>query len=241
MSDKDCYARILEEKFDYTNTYYDREPRLDFRERHPDQAETYDFILSADVIEHIAPPVERALGEVHSLLKPQGFFAVTVYCSPTDRLREHFPELFDYRVVPLAGRNVLVNRRRDRTLEVRDDLIFHGGEGETLEMREFGISALDAKLRGAGFREIGFLKSNVPEWGILFDHDTSQPLIGRKQPYILDRCAQCQLFGAWDKATREALETHERNERLAKQIQLARQSRWLRLGRKMGVGPQFEE
>ena len=36
MSDKEGYAAILAEKFDYTNTFYDREPRLDFTEPHPD-------------------------------------------------------------------------------------------------------------------------------------------------------------------------------------------------------------
>src|ERR1035438_7591316 len=30
MSDKPCYASILREKFDYQNTFYDREPRVDF-------------------------------------------------------------------------------------------------------------------------------------------------------------------------------------------------------------------
>ena len=58
MSDKDCYAQILADKFDYTNTFYDREPRFDFTQEHPDLAGQYDFILSADVLEHIAPPVE---------------------------------------------------------------------------------------------------------------------------------------------------------------------------------------
>src|SRR5262245_40764853 len=49
MSDKEGYAAILAEKFDYTNTYYDREPRLDFTAEHPDRYGTIDFILSADV------------------------------------------------------------------------------------------------------------------------------------------------------------------------------------------------
>ena len=232
MTDKDCYARILADKFDYTNTHYDREPRLDFREPHPDRAGAYDFILSADVLEHIAPPVEAALGEIHNLLKPCGFLGVTAFCHPSDHDREHFPELFEYRTVPLAGRDVLINRRRDGTLEIRDDLVFHGGTGETLEMREFGISALEARLRGAGFRDVHFLTSNVPEWGILFDHDTSQPLVARKQPYALDRCAQTQLFEAWrDSAGSGSLED---------QLRLATQSRWIKLGRKLGVGPRFE-
>src|SRR5262252_566293 len=50
MTDKECYAKLLAEKFDYVNTYYDREPRLDIRERHPDQSGAYDFIISADVL-----------------------------------------------------------------------------------------------------------------------------------------------------------------------------------------------
>jgi len=92
MSDKDCYNGLLAEKFDYTNTFYDREPRLDFTESHPELAGQYDFILSADVLEHIAPPVERAFEETRRILKPHGFLGITVYCNPEDRLREHFPE-----------------------------------------------------------------------------------------------------------------------------------------------------
>src|SRR5262249_21516091 len=90
MSDKPAFAEILAEKFDYPNTYSDREPRFDFTEAHPRLAGAYDFIVSADVLEHIAPPVERALEEVARLLKPCGFLGVTVFCNPEDRLREHF-------------------------------------------------------------------------------------------------------------------------------------------------------
>ena len=57
------------------------------------------------------------------------------YCNPEDRLREHFPELHEFRIVPLGEANVLINRRRDGALEIRDDLVFHGGSGATLEMR----------------------------------------------------------------------------------------------------------
>src|SRR5437764_4318378 len=133
MTDKQGYAEILAEKFDYTNTYYDREPRFDFTEPHPRLYGTYDFILSADVLEHIAPPVERAIEESCKLLKPHGLLGITVFCHPSDQLREHFPHLHEFRVVPLGDSMVLVNRRADGTVEVRDDLIFHGGTGATLE------------------------------------------------------------------------------------------------------------
>jgi SAM-dependent methyltransferase len=239
MTDKEGYAGILADKFDYTNTHYDREPRFDFTEFHPQLEGQYDFILSADVLEHIAPPVERALEEVCRLLKPHGFLGVTVYCNPGDRMREHFPELHEYRVVPLGSAAVLINRRRDGGLEIDGNLIFHGGSGSTLEMREFGITELEAKLLASGFREVEFLTANLPEIGVLFDHDVSQPLIARKERFVPDQAARSQMIGLWRVAEAQAREQREKADRLAEQIRLASESRWLRLGQKFGAGPKF--
>jgi SAM-dependent methyltransferase len=240
MTDQEGYARILADKFDYTNTYYDREPRFDFTESHEQLAGMYDFILSADVLEHIAPPVERALDEVCRLLKPSGFFGVTIYCNPDDRMREHFPELHEYRVVQMGNSTVLINRRRDGTLEIKEDnLVLHGGSGATLEMREFGITELKSKLLASGFHDVLFLNENVPESGILFDHDVSQPLIARKEAFVMNVAARRQLVDLWSAAGMQAQQERERAEALAGQIRLASQSRWLRLGRMLGVGPKF--
>ncbi len=230
MSDKEGYARILAEKFDYTNTYYDREPRFDFTERHPQLEGSYDFILSSEVVEHIAPPIERAFEEVCRLLKPNGFAGITVYCNPQDRLREHFPELNEYRVVPLGNSSVLINRRRDGSLEITDDLVFHGGSGATLEMREFGVTALQQKLLASGFCEIRLLQENIPAIGVLFDHDVSQPLIARKLPYAWDAAARTEFVDLWRRERARA-------EQLAVQTAGAEQSRWMRLGRMLGLGP----
>ena len=90
MTDKPGYAAILAEKFDYTNTFYDRPPRFDFTEPHAGLYGAYDFVLSADVLEHVAPPVERTLEECCRLLKPNGFLAATVPCTGDDSMREHF-------------------------------------------------------------------------------------------------------------------------------------------------------
>ena len=239
MSDKDCYNGLLEEKFDYTNTFYDREPRLDFTQPHPELAGEYDFILSADVLEHIAPPVERALAEARRMLKPRGFLGITVYCNPGDRLREHLPDLHEFRIVPLGERSVLINRRRDGSLEIREDLIFHGGSGATLEMREYGISELGGQLLAAGFTSVEFLTANVEEAGVLFDHDTSQPLIARNAPFTFNHSAGHQMVEAWQKAEREAHREKERADLLQEQIRMAAGSRWVRLGRSLGIGPKF--
>ena len=240
MTDQQCYANILAEKFDYTNTYYDREPRFDFTESHEQLAGSYDFILSADVLEHIAPPIERALEETHRLLKPSGFFGVTIFCSPDDRMSEHFPGLHEYRVLKLGDAVVLVNRRRDGVVEIREDLIFHGGSGETLEMREFGISGLEGKLLEAGFRQVKFLTDNIAEIGVLFDRHVSQPLIARKESFVLAPAARSQLIDQWQAALEEARKERERADGLASQIRMAADSRWLRLGRTLGAGPKFD-
>jgi SAM-dependent methyltransferase len=246
MSDKEGYAAILAEKFDYTNTFYDREPRVDFTAAHPGRHGTYDFILSADVLEHIAPPVERALEEVARMLKPHGFFGITVYCHPSDTLREHFPDLHEYRTVALGDSVVLINRRADGTLDIRDDIVFHGGTGATLEMREFGITSLKAKLLGSGFRDVHLLTENVPPYGILFDGDVSQPLMARKEPFVMSQSAVHQLVDQIQhlKAERdhhhaEADKSRAESGSLRDQIRMAAESRWLKLGRKLGLGPDF--
>jgi SAM-dependent methyltransferase len=225
MTDKECYAGRLAGKFDYTNTHYDREPRLDITQPHPELAGTCDFLLAADVLEHIAPPVERALEEMCRLLKPGGFIGITIYCHPSDRMREHFPDLHEYRIVPLGDSNVLVNRRRDGTIQVHDNLIFHGGSGATLEMREYGITALRSQLLAAGYQEIQLLTGDIQEIGVVFDPGVSQPLIARKQPYALGGEARRELVEQW--------------RRQAAQIDLAARSRWIKLGRSLGVGPKF--
>jgi SAM-dependent methyltransferase len=232
MTDKPGYAAILAGKFDYTNTYYDRPPRFDFTAPHPELYGTCDFILSADVLEHVAPPMERPLQEICGLLKPDGFLAATVPCTPDDTMREHFPELNEYRVIRLGASEVLVNRRCDGTLEAREDLVFHEGPGAVLEMRQFGRTGLRARLLAAGFREVHFLLDDVPEAGILFDGDVSQPLIARKEPFHLSAAAQSELLDDWIGAQTES-------RLLADRTRMASQSRWLRLGRKLGIGPKL--
>jgi SAM-dependent methyltransferase len=233
MTDKPGYAASLAEKFDYTNTYYDRAPRFDFTAPHPELYGTYDFILSADVLEHVAPPVERPLEEVCRLLKPDGFLAATVPCTPDDAMREHFPELHEYRVIQLGASDVLVNRRADSTLEAREDLVFHEGPGAVLEMRQFGRTGLRAKLLAAGFREVHYQLDDVPTAGILFDRDVSQPLIARKEPFRLSVEAQTELLDGWVSAQAQSRLLEDR-------MRMASESRWLRLGRRLGLGPKLK-
>jgi hypothetical protein len=61
---------------------------------------------------------------------------------------------------------VLANRTAAGELQLLTDLCFHGGPGQTLEMRLFGKEALVAHLESAGFERIEFGES-YPEYGII--------------------------------------------------------------------------
>ena len=93
-------------------------------------------------------------------------------------------------MVLLGRASVLINRRHDGRLEIRDDLVFHGGIGSTLEIRQFGLAATEELVLQTGFREVDFLEDDIPPIGIIFDGDVSQPLIARKAPFGFDLCAR---------------------------------------------------
>ncbi len=259
MSDAQCYSTLLGEKVNYTNTFYDREPYLDITESHSDRHGTYDFILSSDVFEHVAPPIERAFEEAYRLLKPYGVLCITVPSVIADQTDEHYPDLHQYSVIELAGEHVLINRKKDRTLEVHDNLVFHGGIGTTLEMRLFAQADLVRKLKGAGFLDVVLQMEPVDQFGIVFDGPWSRPLVARKQPYpkisVSDLITKNETPPRIERTTepapgadsrlahlyQEKAALEERLETVETQLRLAAGSRWLRLGRRLGLGPNLEQ
>jgi len=184
MSDPPELAERLAEKFEYTNTFYHQEPRLDVADPTPEQLQAlagqYDFILSSEVLEHVSPPVERAFVNLNRLLKPNGLLLMTVPYRIDGHTAEHFPELHDYSLTSPGGRTVLVNRRRDGSIEVFENLSFHGGHGSTLEMRVFSEPSLKEIISGAGFASVQVASENIPEFGVLHDETWSLPIVGRK-------------------------------------------------------------
>src|SRR5262249_48320082 len=212
LSDQASYAVPLADKFDYTNTYYDREPRLDITSAHPDRYGSYDFILSSDVFEHIEPPVDRAFDEAFRLLKPHGVLCLSVPFSLEEHTLERFPNLREYSIVDLKGAPVLINRSSDGSLEIRDDLIFHGGVGATLEMRLFSQGGLRQKLCDAGFRDLVFLNSGVPRFGIAFEGSWSLPLVARKRDFAFDKYTVGQFARSYSAKVAELTEAQRQYE-----------------------------
>jgi SAM-dependent methyltransferase len=179
MSDAPELASRLAEKFDYTNTFYHQAPLFDVTNPDPHDDERFDFIISSEVMEHVPQPVERAFENLHRMLKPDGVLLLTTPYNLEGKTEEHFPELHEYSLASVGGRPVLVNRRRDGSVEVFENLVFHGGHGSTLEMRAFTEASLRAVLCGAGFRNIHFEAENVPEYGIEHAESWSLPVAAR--------------------------------------------------------------
>ncbi len=180
MSGAATYAEGLARKLGYTNTYLHRSPRLDITNPAPDWLGHCDFVISSDVFEHVAPPVGRAFDNTLSVLKPGGLFVLTVpYAKAGDNI-EHFPELHDWHIEELDGRRILKNMTADGRSQQFDNLIFHGGEGETLEMRVFSETGVLGELRRAGFTDILIHDEPCMAHGIIWPQNWSLPISARR-------------------------------------------------------------
>jgi SAM-dependent methyltransferase len=227
LTDPECIAKTLRRSFTYLNTFFDREPRFDICGSGSPFGEL-DFIIASEVVEHVAPPVQRAFDNAARLLKPGGVLLLTTpwvwdgdrplpelydwklawdgsHWMIADRqkdgrevlhhdvcfddsagpslgyTREHFPNLNEWALVGERGSAQLHNRLVDGSVEVFQNLVFHGGSGETLEMRLFTKRDLEKRLQEAGFREIRFEIDDYPEHGIIFGYPWGRPIIARRQ------------------------------------------------------------
>jgi SAM-dependent methyltransferase len=182
LSDDESYAARLAGRFDYRNTWFDRPPVLDISAPDPSLVGSFDFLLAAEIFEHVRPPAEQSFRNALSLLKPEGVLVMSVPYKPDGATEEHFPALADYRTVTLNSATVLVNRQASGDFQVFDQLVFHGGPGSTLEMRVFSESGLRDCLASAGFRSVRIHSANFAEFGILHSESWSLPIGARRQP-----------------------------------------------------------
>lgn len=113
MTDWQGYAIKLAEKFDYRNTSYHQEPKLDISASSiASELMANDFIISSEVFKHVAPPVSRAFENVWRMLKPGGVLVLTVPYGPQAETIEHFPELNEFRIIEKNGSFVLRNKTK---------------------------------------------------------------------------------------------------------------------------------
>jgi len=179
LSDAPVYALRFAECFDYTNTYLHTEPRLDITDVPDALAGRHDFLIASDVFEHVAPPVARAFHGARRLLRPDGVLILTVPFSLDPDTVEHFPDLHEFDIVEIDGTRRLHNQTRDGRLQTFDRLVFHGGDGATLEMRLFSRAAIERELRDAGFTRVRFADEACARFGIVWPYPWSVPVVAR--------------------------------------------------------------
>lgn len=182
MTDSEGYAKRLAEKFSYENTYLHQEPYLDISasEIAPERLGSSDFIISSEIFEHVAPPVQKAFQNTFKMLKPGGAFILTVPYGLDAETVEHFPDLNDYTIIEENGSYRLRNVTTDGVVQEFHDLVFHGGPGSTLEMRIFCEAALLEHLKGAGFEKITVYRKPDFLHGVWWPEPWAFPISARK-------------------------------------------------------------
>ncbi len=230
LSDSEVYTALLAERFDYRNTFYHREPRFDITNPPPEEFGQYDFVLSAEVFEHVPPPVEAALANAFRLLKPHGVLLMSVPYSLEATTTEHFPQLYEFGFGQIADKTVLLNRTRDGQLQLFDNLIFHGGPGVALEMRQFSETELKRSLIAAGFTGVRIYSEDHPSFGVIWSGACSLPIAARKGEFSTSFEATRDIMEEW--WTLKEKFDHMKQENVDAMETLNR-SRWFRLGRKL--------
>jgi SAM-dependent methyltransferase len=177
LSDDARYALPLAAVFDYENTYFHAEPRLDVSAVPAERHGRYDFVIASDVFEHVLPPVARAFEGARALLKPRGICVFSVPFSLEPDTVEHFPDLHDWRLEERDGAWRLHNVTADGRTQTFDQLVFHGGPGSTLEMRLFSRAALERAFADAGFARVRVASEPCERFGIEWPEPWSVPMV----------------------------------------------------------------
>jgi SAM-dependent methyltransferase len=222
IGDARQYADRLTARFDYRNTFYTREPRLDITNPPAADLGAYDFIVASEIFEHVAAPAASAFQNAFRLLKPNGILALTVPYSLAEATAEHFPGLGSFGLAQVGDRVLLVNRTISGQFEVHDNLVFHfGSTGPALEMREFSESDLRAGLTAAGFGAVQIYSEDEPRFGVINGESWSLPIVARKGTFAFSREAARELVEQWAALQKDCREWAG--------------SFWVRLGGKLGL------
>jgi SAM-dependent methyltransferase len=183
MSDS-SWAKICEEKYNYINTYYHMQPKLDIHNKNDvNKYNNLDFIISSDVFEHIDPypNLQQAFNNLYNMLKPSGFIIFSVPFTYGEHI-EHYPNLYDYEIIKNDNNYELINKTLDGKFEHFNNLVFHGGPGNTLEMRIFSKKSLTEYLLYAGFVNIQFheIDEDMKKYGIFWENKCSLIITAKK-------------------------------------------------------------
>ena len=151
----------------YKNTFFDQPPRLDITSPAKRYLGKLDLLISSDVLEHVFYPVSRALSGHRALLKNGGTLVLTVPYTIGEANQEHYPWMVSYLPLQLeSGRWVVIGKDVEGNIHQISNPIFHGGPGNTLEMRLLSLEYLIEVLSNQGFDDITLHSEDVPADGI---------------------------------------------------------------------------
>jgi len=207
MSDWEGYAKPLSKKLAYQNTYYHKSPNLDITNISTQDEQSVDFLVSTDVFEHVTPPVSIAFENAKKMLKPGGAFIFSVPYALEGDTQEHFPNLHKFSLETKDNKRTLINCTKEGSIEEFSDLVFHGGEGDTLEMRVFSEASLLNELDHAGFHDVQIMKEPYFEFGIYLSETWSLPIIAREKKVPVRVSIIVLCYNGLDEVTRPCLES----------------------------------
>jgi hypothetical protein len=165
LSDHEIIQRYVSRiGLDYVNTFFDEQPMLDICNPSPAFIEYADILISSDVMEHVLPPISRAFSGHFTVLKPGGKLILTTPYFHLSSYIEKFPHMISY-TVDSEG-NVFSFGKNYENLKIEDP-IFHGGPGNTLEMRLFAPETIVEGLIVAGFKDVRINEDNIRDHGII--------------------------------------------------------------------------
>lgn len=186
LSGNRFYARALRRYFDYTNTFFHKKPFLDICSGVLPYS-NLDFIISSEVFEHVPPPPDVAFRNSCQMLKSGGVLILTVpYDDNASHTVEHYPSLHHWKLRKKsafrgsASNYYIENINVQGKLEIFDTVRFHGGTGQTVEMRMFSKSHL-LELAAQNGLTAEIVVEDVPLFGIWNQGDSGGlPIILRK-------------------------------------------------------------
>lgn len=226
MTDWPEYARRLGEKFDYRNTFYNREPRLDITNPPPEESGQYDFLISSEIFEHVMPPAIDAFRGAYRMLKPSGVLILTVPYSIEATMLEHYPDIHEFGFAQVGDAVVLVNRTESGEMQVFEKPVFHGpGPGKALEMREFTEAELKRTLVDAGFAGARIYAEKYLPYGVLYSEKWSLPVIARKGEFSFSLESTRAVIEQW----------REYRDGFDAEMNKLDRSWWFRIGRRLGL------
>lgn len=92
---------------------------------------------------------------------------------------EHYPSLYDYKILKRDNNEYyLYNKTIDGKEETYENLCFHGGPGNVLEMRIYSRESITKYLELAGFTEIIFynITDEMNKYGIFWSKNNDDEM-----------------------------------------------------------------